>query len=208
MSQSKGIFQNELFYIDHLNPDSDMDLDLIEMFRVDRPEGYGLEVYLKEYSCDDEKNKTMRTYLVRYNNTDELVGYFSLKAGLVSVNETTEIIKDKSTGEEKEVREFDTVPGVELADFSVNSVFITKHSDLKGVGYYIFTEFVVPTILSASDIVGIKFIYIFALPEPGLIERYGEYGFRRMSEKLETDFHRRLKPRYDQSCIFMYQLLE
>ena len=46
----------------------------------------------------------MRTHLARDNFTDELVGYFTLKAGLVSVNEERD-------GENVE---FDTVRGLSL----------------------------------------------------------------------------------------------
>ena len=52
-----------------------------------------------------------------------------------------------------------------------------------------------------------KFIYIFALPYEGLIQRYGQYGFKRFEPGHEADLHRRLKPSYDDECIFMYQIL-
>ena len=50
-------------------------------------------------------------------------------------------------------------------------------------------------------------VYIFALPYEHLIERYKTYGFQRLPESEENDLHRRLKPRYDESCKFMYLLL-
>ena len=46
-----------------------------------------MERYLKEEALADEADGLMRTYLVRHGVTGELVGYFSLKAGLVALNE-------------------------------------------------------------------------------------------------------------------------
>lgn len=87
MTESKGLLRSEMFYIEHLDPKSKVDLDAIDNFFIETPEGQGLSTYLKEYSCQDESEKDMRTYLVRDIETDECVGYFSLKAGLISLNE-------------------------------------------------------------------------------------------------------------------------
>ena len=46
-----------------------------------------LKSILKVLHFGDERVGLMRSYLVRHKHTDECVGYFSLKAGLVSVNE-------------------------------------------------------------------------------------------------------------------------
>ena len=63
------------------------DRKAVQDFVVVHPEtGGGLERYLKEDALLDEENSLMRTYLVRHRFTNECVGYFSLKAGLVAVN--------------------------------------------------------------------------------------------------------------------------
>ena len=139
----------------------------------------------------------MRTYLVRDNQTLELAGYFSLKAGLASLNE-------EKTGERAE---FDIMPGVELANFAINNEYIQRHPDSKGVGLSIFTDFIRPLVVDVSERVGVKIIYIFALPFEGLIQRYIQYGFTRLEARHEEELHQRLKPRYDSECIFMYQML-
>lgn len=208
MTENKGILRTGMFYIDHLDPNSKSDLIDINGFTINAPEGQGLSVYLKEYSCDEENDRDMRTYLVRDIVTDECVGYFSLKAGLISLNEIETEIEDAETGEHKSIREFDTLPGVELANFAVNSSYIKNYPYLKGVGHVIFTEFIIPMIEEAAKYVGIKMVYIYALPYEKLIGRYMRYGFRRLPEEQENDLHRRLKPRYDESCRFMYLLLE
>ena len=196
-----------MFYAEHLIPDSEKDIADINSFWIETPEGQGLSAYLKEYACEDELSRSMRTYLVRDNESDECVGYFSLKAGLISFNEAEIEIEDSTTGEIHTEREFDTLPGVELADFAINSEYISSYPYQKGIGYVIFKKFVLPLIYEASSYVGVQIVYIFALPYERLLKRYEQYGFRRLPETEEADLHRRLKPRYDESCRFMYLML-
>ena len=171
--------------------------DIINHFYIKEKAGIGLERYLKLFAFPDEDNSIMRTYLVRSCETDELVGYFSLKAGLISGNEQE---RDGHV-------EFDTLPGVELANFAVNSAYIDAHPDYKGIGAIIFSDFIVPIIEQISRKIGVRVVYIFALPIEKLINRYEAYGFKRLDEKSEGSLHARLKPIYDESCIFMYQHL-
>ncbi len=207
MMPNKGLIQSELFYAEHLNPNDVRDLSAINTFSIDAPEGKGLDIYLKEYSCNDEDSHEMRSYLVRDNETDECVGYFSLKAGLISLNETEVEIKNIKSGKKDIIREFDTLPGVELANFAVNSQYINSYPYQKGVGKVIFNKFIIPIVNTAAHYIGIKMIYIFALPYDKLITRYMNYGFQKLSAEAERDLYKRLKPRYDESCRFMYQLL-
>ena len=138
----------------------------------------------------------MRTYIIRQNKTDECAGYFSLKAGLISLRET------EMDGE----IEFDTLPGVELANFAVNADYAKKYQ-MKGLGGIAFSNFILPIIRTAAEYVGICMVYLFALPYPALLKNYQKYGFLRLSRGAEEKLHRRLKPSYDKSCIFMYQHL-
>ncbi len=192
----KGILENELFYCDHLGASEHDEKDILYFSVKNEDTGEGLVDYIKYYAFLEEAAGVMRTYLVRYRSTNELVGYFSLKAGLVSTNEVRT----------EEGILFDTVPGVELANFAVNNEFVKKY-DAHGVGIVIFKDFVKPIIMESSKNIGIKIIYIFALPYDRLIKTYQHYGFARLSEKSEAELHQRLKPVYDQSCIFMFQTL-
>ncbi len=173
------------------------DIADIKSFEIAHPEtGAGLDRYLKYHALFDEHSGVMRTYLVRFKSTHECVGYFSLKAGLVSVNE--ERASDGIT--------FDTVPGVELANFAVNNAFVQKHNT-KGLGYLLFSGLIAPFVLEHAKTLGIYMIYLFALPYEPLMKTYESYGFHRLPHKAEEQLHQRLKPAYDESCIFMYQLL-
>ena len=112
MSKQKGILQTNTFYCDHLSMADVVD---IENFSVRKPEiASGLALYLKEQALFDEQTGTMRTYLVRDMDTDKLVGYFSLKSGMVSINEREITNSDGSTS-----ITFDTIPGIEVANFLI-----------------------------------------------------------------------------------------
>lgn len=192
----KGILQNDLFYCNHLGV-SESDEQDIPNFTVKDPHGQGLVNYLRFMAFAEEDSGTMRTYMVRDNFSSELVGYFSLKAGLISVNEVH--TEDGVT--------FDTIPGIEVANFAVNQTYLRNHPETKGTGLIIFNDFILPIIEEAAKSVGVKIIYIFALPFDRLINRYKEYGFLRLDSASEDELHQRLKPNYDENCVFMFQQL-
>ena len=164
----------------------------IRKFEV-REDGGFLAGYLQNRALQDEESGIARTYIVRSKASDELIGYFSLKAGFVSVNTRW--------------RSFDSVPGVEIANFAVNDAYIQKHPELKGIGKAIFVSFIKPTVMYAAEYLGIKILYIFALPREQLMKRYREYNFSRLNAVQERGVHKRIRPRYDRGCIFMYQML-
>ena len=203
MSVTKGILQNKWFYCDHLGALSRDNKD-IKGFTVKNPIlAGGLENYLKNHALDDEKNHAMRTYLVRDYKTDELVGYFSIKSGMVSLNER-EIIDEEGNTQIT----FDTLPGMEIANFAINNTYLKGHPEWKGIGIMIFNNFIRALADQVANISGTMVLYIFALPFESLIDRYRKvYSFLRLNKTDEDDLHKRLKPYYDQSCIFMYQML-
>ena len=200
----RGLLQNDLFYCDHLGVSADDEKDIIS-FTVQK--GLGLENYIRYNAFPDEDAGLMRTYIVRDNRTSELVAYFSIKAGLISLNERELEETDKETGETKTVTVFDTLPGAEIANFAVNDAYKERHRSMKGIGLIIFDSFIIPLINQSSKTLGLKVLYIFALPFESLIDRYKEYGFTRLDDEYEDDLHKRVKPFYDRSCIFMYRLL-
>ena len=169
----------------------------IRSFTVKYKEAQGLSDYLKGFAEADEEKGVMRTYIIRDNDSDELVGYFSLKAGMISINETK--IGNKEY--------FDTIPGVELANFAIDGAYVQNHKEAKGYGKIVFEKLIVPIIADVSKKIGIKLIYIFSLPFDSLISRYEKYGFKRLTSKQEEELHKRIKPNYDEGCIFMYQEL-
>lgn len=202
----KGLLQTDLYYCNHLGVSENDAKDIMDFTSRDA-KGAGLISYIQHNAFPDEENGVMRSYIVRDIQTSEIVGYFSLKAGLVSFNEHEVPIIDEIEKESRKRLVFDTLPGVELANFAVNHSFIHKHPDLKGLGFVIYQRFILPIIKEASKTLGIKILYLFALPYDELIERYKKYGFTRLNDTFETQIHNRLKPRYDEFCIFMYRML-
>ena len=78
--------ENECFYCKHILEVESLDL-LLASFVIKRESGVGLEQYLKMCAVEEEKIGEARTYLVLDKETGELVGYFTLKTGMVSINE-------------------------------------------------------------------------------------------------------------------------
>ena len=98
------------------------------------------------------------------------------------------------------------MPGIELANFAVNGGYIQKHPRRKGAGFVMFNDLIRPISEKAAEHIGVKIIYIFALPNEKLIRLYADrYGFARLDSASELKLHSRLKPSYDEDCIFMYQ---
>lgn len=146
----------------------------------------------------------MRTYIVRDQVTDEIVGYFAIKAAMMSVNERKKV--DRRTGKERIY--FDTMPGIEIANFAVNETYIEHNEEVRGIGVLIFYEFIYKIITGIDEMLGVKYLFIYALPYDTLIQRYMKYyHFRRLPDALEQKLHKRIKPEYDDDCVFMYQKL-
>lgn len=194
MNKERAILKDSPFYCVHISSE---DLGAIKRFQSANKRSGFLVRYLQEVALIDEDAGNARTYLVYDEDTAELVAYFSLKAGFVATNES----KSPFT------RAFDTEPGVEISNFAVNGEYKKAHPDARHVGAYIFEAFILPLIKAAAEKIGIRILYIFALPYTPLIDYYRSLHFIRLSTDQERAMHRRIKPRYDRGCIFMYQVL-
>ena len=68
-------------------------------------------------------------------------------------------------------------------------------------------DFIIPIVKHIQNFVAVKALYIYALPEEKLISHYKSLGFARLSEEEEAFVHAHVKPKYDDDCIFMYQIV-
>lgn len=184
---------------------SESDLGHMADFTV-RKEGGFLADYLayrttdgKIYSpaLNDELASRARTYLVENDDTNEIIAYFTLKAGMVGIKQSRFPY----------THQVDAVPGIELANFAVNTVFLQAHQNLHGVGYMIFYDYILPKVEEVRNMVGVKILYIYALPHKALIEHYHTYGFAQLLSYQQKHIERWFQPRYDKGCVFMYQIL-
>lgn len=173
-------------------------LEEIKSFTVAKQTGKGLERYLKLMAESEEYSGGNRTYLVRDKETDEIAAYFSLRTGSFT-------LKDPAQGGDDASKY--TVPSVELSNFAVNSAYRARHPEIRRLGELVFRRFIIPTVKYGAELFGIQALHIYALPEDELLEHYGTFGFSRLPQEMEAYIHQHLKPDYDESCIFMYQLL-
>ncbi len=177
----------ELYEICHL---SKYDTKGIDEFRINRPEGTGLEVYLKHAALVEENEGTSRTYLIKDKNSEQIVAYFTLRTGLITVRAS--------------FFSFDNYTGIELSNFAVNDAYREHNDVLPQLGSYIFQTFILPLVREINIYIGATFLYIFALPHNKLMNHYRTIGFQTASRKVSNFLYRHVKPAYDKRCIFMY----
>ncbi len=186
-----SVYDTPYFSIEHLL-DSEENRFLINDFMVMNDAG-GLEDYLKYQAEYDELNNNSRTYLVKDIITGELVGYFSLRTGLITIQVSGD--------------SFDSFPAIEMANFAVNKKYKDSHPDVIKLGANIFENFILPISRCMAKYIGVSSLYIYALPEAKLIQHYQKMGFSRLPESQEQFVQYHVKPKYDAGCIFMYQIL-
>lgn len=117
---------DELFYIEHLGLDENTDC-----FTVNNPKGKGLESYFRKYAIRDEEENIARTYVIKDNSSKEIVAYFTLRSGLITVSRGF-------------LKGFDAITGIELANFAVNDSYREVHDVIPRLGSYIFYTFILP----------------------------------------------------------------
>lgn len=190
MMDLNALNNDEIFYIEHLSLDEDT-----KQFIVNNHRGKGLETYFHLYAKRDEKDNISRTYVIKDNCSKEIVAYFTLRSGLITVSRGF-------------LKGFDAITGIELANFAVNDLYRDAHDVIPRLGSYIFFTFILPLVRNISHYVGAKFLYIYALPEDKLMSHYKTMGFSRTSEKMERFVYSHVKPAYDKDCIFMVTQIE
>ncbi len=184
--------ENENFFIQHIQ-DNIEDRTAIDSFSVGQKSGKELELYLKHTALVDENASFARTYLVKSKKNCELAAYFTLRNSLFTLDLENDY--------------FYTIPAVELSNFAVNTVFRSTHPEIEKIGYSVLTDFVLPLVNFIRIHTGVKALYIYALPEQKLIEHYERLSFHRLTPEKEKYVHQHVKPKYDDGCIFMYQML-
>lgn len=191
MEECKELFEDGDFIVEHLLQ-SPKNLEMIQSFFVGK-NATGLEMFLKEVAETEENEKQSRTYLVKDRFTGELVCYFSLRTGLVTLQ-----VEDEA---------FDSLSAVELSNFAMNQSYKATHPDVQKGGAYIFKRFILPIADYVSQFIGVSTLYIYALPEEKLISHYKKMGFARLPPEQEKFVQNHVKPKYDDGCIFMYQTI-
>ncbi len=191
MEDCNELFSDEDFVVEHLFA-SPENARLIQDFSVGN-DAMGLEMFLKEVSVQEEKEKQTRTYLIKDRYTGELACYFSIRTGLITL--------------QVEGDSFDSLSALELSNFAMNQKYKAAHPNVKKGGAYFFKRFILPLANFVSEYVGVSTLYIYALPDDRLIDHYKKMGFSRLPEDQEKFVQSHVKPKYDEGCIFMFQVL-
>ena len=184
------ILRTDLYEVTHLQK---ADLSKLETFET-KPEGKGLQIYLQKYAYKDETCGCARTYLVKDVISGDLVAYFTLRTGLITVSRGF-------------LKGFDARTGIELANFAINESYRNANEVIPRLGSYIFERFIIPIVMQIREGIGAEILYIYALPNDKLMAHYETMGFSKAPKAIEKCVYRHVKPVYDQGCRFMFQIL-
>lgn len=158
----------------------------------------GLTYYLKKQALKDEKENSVRNYVVKLHGTEITIAYFTLKAGAIPYTETVDNLTfSKNTK---------LVPGIELVNIALNDIMLPKIKTLPfKVGEYIFYNIVEKLVLHVASEIGVKVLYLFAMNKK-LAEYYKTWGFRMIEDDSYNDkLNEEWQSDYSQNCIFMYK---
>ena len=158
----------------------------------------GITDYFQKQAVKDEKDFSVRNYLVKLKGTEVVIACFTLKAG--SIPFTDKAINLTFSKETK------LVPGIELVNIALNDLalkFIKKFPVKAGKN--IFYDIIQPIVMHISQEIGTKVLYLFAANHK-LVEYYKTWGFfpvddDSFNQRLNNDWQNE----YSQKCIFMYK---
>lgn len=193
---------------------------LINEFHIEREKNYsdpakvggkiiGLESYLKHLAWKEDTGNNIKAYVIKTYFTNEIVAYFTLKCGLITLDSDSRNALKEELAKENGVKLVpETIPCVEIAQFAVNDNYKVKHGKngqpLKGLGEALYPDFIYPIIKKAASIIGIKCIYLYAAGDEHLTDYYERvFNFK----KVEDESYIPVAPYYDNDCSFMFYVL-
>lgn len=149
----------------------------------------GGETFLREEaSLYLDKDKKYVTYLVKKLGDDDILAYFALSAGAIFWDPYGNI---KSN------------PTIEISYYSLNDKYAMENGKGIGLGKLIFEDFILPTIRSINETLGISFITLFAIntKKDKVKKAYEKMGFIYPGEDIQ-DY---IQYRDVESCYLMYR---
>ena len=102
---------------------------------------------------NDDENDLVKIYLIKDSNTNDVVAYFGLKAGMLAANmeEAISLDEQQALFKSEGVKIFpEVLSGIEISHFAVNDKYRDKLSGdgapVKGLGRYLFPKYIYPII--------------------------------------------------------------
>lgn len=161
-------------------------------------EANGITDYFHNQAMKDEKDNSVRNYVVKIRGTEVLIACFTLKSGSIPyIDNAANLTFSKETK---------LIPGVELVNIALNdySLKIIKGLGIKA-GRNIFYDIIQPIVKHISQEIGTKVLYLFAVNEK-LAEYYKSWGFYSIEDELYNEqLNSSWQNKYSQNCIFMYK---
>lgn len=148
---------------------------------------------LLEWGTDD------RIYLIIDKRNNRLMAFFALKAFAIfffPYNPFSPV----------------SYPAIKLNWFLVSDTYSKDTETGRGIrtGHWIFTNYLIPTVIMIRDYIGITYMILFSIPEPKVIKAYERMGFHRVlneQEKEDLDVAEYIQCPYEKNCkLLIYNL--
>ena len=158
----------------------------------------GITEYFQRQAIKDEKDFSVRNYVVKIKGTEILIACFTLKCGSIPYSE--QAINLTFSKETK------LVPGIELVNIALNDYSLRT---IKGLNIQvcknIFYDIVQPIVKHISEEVGTKVLYLFAANQK-LANYYKTWGFYPVEDdSYNENLNNNWQNEYSQNCVFMYK---
>lgn len=182
-----------------------------------------LQKYISGQAFTDDEYGNAKTYIVYDAELECMIAYYSLRTNSMfrqlDLEEQTEITKGIDDqlilDESKNVQSI--IPTIEITKFAVNDKYLRwladSGYDSRGIGKFVFRNYMISTIFSISEKVGFQFVTLFAINDNKVIDAYINMGFETLEDdriKIFSSFSDTTNVRdfYSRKCKFMCQDLE
>lgn len=136
--------------------------------------------YLLNKAFKFEKEHKSRNFIVEDNETNDIVGFFSLSLKVVDISNLEKTIKKKLILKGKSANNIDAIPVLLIGQFG-------KNTKVNGItGEELFKE-VLKKIEKFRSIVGTQMIFLDSLNNPKVISFYEKFGFVTYSNLIKDE---------------------
>ena len=158
----------------------------------------GITEYFQKQAIKDEKDFSVRNYVVKIKGTEILIACFTLKCGSIPYSEQAISLTFS--------KETKLVPGIELVNIALNDYSLRTIKGLNiQVGKNIFYDIVQPIVKHVSEEIGTKVLYLFAANQK-LANYYKTWGFYPVEDdSYNKNLNNNWQNEYSQNCVFMYK---